>query len=488
MAQWTSSVGAARMARLLASGGPGRGPAYRRLAAGVRSLVTEGGVPVGARLPAERELARALGVSRTTVAAAFEVLREEGFLRSRRGAGSWTALPSGHVEPAQGVHPVAVEHAGRVIDLGSAALAAPEPWLSLAARGAAEELAAFTGSHGYYQAGLPALREELAARYTARGVPTAPEQILVSSGGAMGALTLLMGLLVRPADRVAVEAPGYANVLAMLARCGARRVPVGIGAGGWDMEAWRRVLREAAPRLAYVIPDFHNPTGVLVGDDQRRELVERARAVGAVVLVDETMVDLALDPWITPARPVAAFDRAGSTVVTVGSAGKVFWGGLRIGWVRAAPALVRRMAAARVCVDLGTPVLEQLVVLRLLTDHLEPVLGAQRDRLRAGRDALAVALRRELPEWEFTVPGGGMTLWVRTAGLSGSRLAAAGERLGVRLASGPRFGVDGAFESFLRLPFTVGEAVAREAVARLVTAASEVREGGAAEETEVFVA
>lgn len=112
MAQWTSAVGAAQLARLLNSqqdrpAGPGtrRPPAYRALADGIRLLVLEGRVPVAARLPAERELALSLSVSRTTVAAAYEALRAEGFLESRRGAGSWTAVPAGNPLPARGLEP-----------------------------------------------------------------------------------------------------------------------------------------------------------------------------------------------------------------------------------------------------------------------------------------------------------------------------------------------------------------------------------------------
>lgn len=100
MAQWTSTVGAAQLARQLRSQqarptGPGgrKPPAYRALADGVRLLVLEGRVPVAARLPAERELALALAVSRTTVAAAYEALRAEGFLESRRGAGELDRRP-----------------------------------------------------------------------------------------------------------------------------------------------------------------------------------------------------------------------------------------------------------------------------------------------------------------------------------------------------------------------------------------------------------
>lgn len=157
-------------------------------------------------------------------------------------------------------------------------------------------------------------------------------------------------------------------------------------------------------------------------------------------------------------RPVCAFDPAGSTVITVGSASKAFWAGMRIGWVRAAPDVIRSLVAARAYADLGTPVLEQLAVNWLMsTGGWAQAVGIRREQARGNRDALVAAVRRELPDWEFSEPRGGLTLWVRTGGLSGSRLAEVGERVGVRVPSGPRFGVDGAFEGYVRLPFTVGE-------------------------------
>ncbi|MFI9101313.1 PLP-dependent aminotransferase family protein [Streptomyces fildesensis] len=496
MSQWTASVGAAPLARLLeprpAPGGGGRRvPAYRGLADGVRLLVLEGRVPVAARLPAERELALALGVSRTTVAAAYEALRAEGFARSRRGAGSWTAIPEGHALPSRILDPLPPDSAGTVIDLGCAALPAPEPWLTRAMEGALAELPAYAATHGDFPAGLPVLREAIADRYTARGVPTMPEQIMVTTG-AMGAIAAAARRLVGLGERVAVESPSYANVLELFRETGARLVPVAMrdNLGGWDIDAWQRVLRDAAPRMAYVMPDFHNPTGTLVGDEQRRALVETARASGTVVVADETMAELVLDADTPVPRPMAAFDRGG-TVITVGSASKAIWAGLRIGWVRAAPDVVRRLVSARAYLDLGSPVVDQLAVAWLLRGGgWDQAVATRRARAAGHRDDLVAALREQTPDWEFTVPAGGMTMWVRTGDVSGSRLAVAGERLGVRVPSGPRFGVDGAFESYVRLPFTVGGATAKEAVSRLAAAAHIVRSGGGsdAEGAGLFVA
>lgn len=542
MAHWNSAVGAAQLARLLtsqragahgaltgaegtgaphradgahangASGAPANGatasgaagtrsgtpgarrlPAYRSLADGLRLLVVEGRIPVATRLPAERELASALSVSRTTVAAAFDALRTEGFLESRRGSGSWTAVPAGKPLPTRGLEPLPPEAAAHMIDLGCAALPAPEPHLTQAFQDALAELPPYTHTHGDYPAGLPVLREALAERYTARGVPTMPQQIMVTTG-AMGAVAALARLLTPRGERVAVEHPSYANVLQLLRDSGNRLVPVPMAdrLGGWDLTAWRQTLRESAPRMAYVVADFHNPTGAVADADQRRALVAAARTAGSVLVADETMADLALDgpcgsggpggsgggPELP--LPVCAFDPGGSTVITVGSVSKSIWAGLRIGWVRAAPDVIRALTAARAYADLGSPVLEQLAVTELMNgEGWERAVTQRRARARENRDALVAALEEHVPDWEFTVPHGGLTLWTRTGGLSGSRIAEAGERLGVRVPSGPRFGVDGAFEGYVRLPFTLGEPLAREAAARLAAAADLVRAGAA---------
>ncbi|MFB7468639.1 PLP-dependent aminotransferase family protein [Streptomyces sp. NPDC056224] len=500
MAEWTSAVGAAQLARLITSqqdraAAPGsrKLPAYRTLADGIRLLVLEGRVPVAARLPAERELAVALSLSRTTVAAAYEALRGEGFLESRRGAGSWTSVPAGNPLPARGLEPLPPESLGSMIDLGCAALPAPEPWLTKAVQGALEELPPYAHTHGDYPAGLPALRRMLADRYTEQGIPTMPEQIMVTTG-AMGAIDAICSLFAGRGERIAVESPSYANILQLMRAAGVRLVPVAMadGLSGWDMDVWRQVLRDSAPRLAYVVADFHNPTGALASEEQRRAMVAAARAAGTVLVADETMLELQLDPDLQMPRPVCSFDPAGSTVITVGSASKAFWAGMRIGWVRAAPDVIRSLVAARAYADLGTPVLEQLAVNWLMrTGGWQEAVGIRRDQARENRDALVAAVRRELPDWEFEVPRGGLTLWARAGGLSGSRLAEVGERVGVRVPSGPRFGVDGAFEGYVRLPFTVGGPVAEEAATRLAAAAALVSTGAAgsgAEPPRTFVA
>ena len=469
------------LARLLGAWRSAR-PAYVALSAAIRLLVLDGRLPLRTRLPGERELASALGVSRTTAAAAYAALREEGFLASRRGAGSWTTLPADR-DRAPAAAPAISGAAHEVIDLSAAATAAPEGALHRALAAATAELPRHLPTAGYEAAGLPSLRAAVAAHLTGRGVPTAPTQVLVTAG-AQHAFTLLLRVLCGPGDRVLVDHPTYPNALDAVRAVGARPVPVALLDDGWDVDMFAATLRQAAPRLAYLIADHHHPTGLTLAAADRAAVVALARETRTPLVVDETMAELGLDPDRPEPPPVAALDPGGETVVTVGSMSKAFWAGLRIGWIRASPTLIGRLALARATVDMASPVVEQLVARELLADPAA-VLGPQRALLRARRDALVAAVRATLAGWTFAVPAGGLSLWARLDAPRSSALAAVADGHGVRIAAGPRFGVDGAFERFVRLPYTLPEPQLEAAVERLALAwravAGDPSEGAAAD-------
>ncbi|WP_206051544.1 aminotransferase class I/II-fold pyridoxal phosphate-dependent enzyme [Nocardioides ferulae] len=153
---------------------------------------------------------------------------------------------------------------------------------------------------------------------------------------------------------------------------------------------------------------------------------------------------------------------------------KGFWGGLRVGWIRAPHHLVDRLTSARLGLDLGVPVLEQLVAARLLDDP-GAVLEHHRSRLRGQRDRLVAALTEHLPDWRFRVPSGGLVLWCELPEAAASAVAAAAERGGVTVAPGPVFAPEGGFDRFLRLPWTRPGDELEEAVRRVATAWEEVR-------------
>ncbi len=464
----TTTIRGGQLVRLLGQWHalPGRhhSPDYAALAAAVRGLLADGRLPLGVRLPAERELAEALSISRTTVSAGYRALRETGHLTSRRGAGSWTTLPAGHRVATSGLW-APVEDVD-LLDLGVAASAAPIE-LVPAARAAAEDLPRFLSSTGYHPSGLLELRETVAAGYTARGVTTTAEQILIT-GGTQQALDLVLRLSVPAGAPVLVESPTYPNALAALTARRARLSTHGLDpATGWDGELLLGALRQTRPRLAYVIPEFQNPTGHLMPADLRERMVATAHATGTELVVDESFVDLVLDGAPMP-PPVAVFDRH-SRVVSIGGMSKAYWGGLRIGWVRASAPLVQRLAAIRVGVDMASPVLEQLVAVRLLRQAPD-IVAARRVQLRERRDALVDTLRELLPQWRYFIPAGGVSLWAELDGPISTALARAAEDVGVRLAPGPRFGLDGTLERFIRLPFTLPTDDLVEAVRRIASA------------------
>ena len=156
---------------------------------------------------------------------------------------------------------------------------------------------------------------------------------------------------------------------------------------------------------------------------------------------------------VPPCRALA-FDRH-ARVITIGGMSKPYWGGLRIGWVRASAPIVQRLAAVRVGVDMAGPVLDQLVAVELLA---EPTRSCRPARRAAARRSATRSPRRCAASCRTggsRCPRGGVTLWVELDAPVSSALARAAERFGVRLAPGPRFGVDGTLERFLRLPFTL---------------------------------
>jgi DNA-binding transcriptional MocR family regulator len=416
------------------------GPAYAALADRVRLLILDGRIALGTRLPAERELAAQLGLSRTTVSAAYADLRDSGHLESIRGSGSIARLP----RAAGYVHDVL---ATDQLDFSKATLPS-HPAVADAAQRAAATLPTFLGESGFDTVGLRVTRQAIADRYTARGLPTDPDEILVTVG-AQHAIALLSNTLLSRGDRAIIESPSYPHAVEALRGAGARLVAVPVTAeGGWDESALEQAFQRTSPVLAYLMPDNHNPTGATMPRPLRQKVVALAAQQGTTLIIDETIGGLELDGQ-QPEPPLATLGRA----VLLGSVGKSVWGGLRIGWIRAERELIQRVARHRFMTDLGTPVLEQLILVELLADF-DRILADRRDYLRASRDHLIRRLAERVPEWRVPHVAGGITTWVELGLPISSQLALAARSEGLVIAAGSRFGVEGLFERFIRIPFT----------------------------------
>jgi DNA-binding transcriptional MocR family regulator len=444
----------ARALEALMGGWRNGASAYLALADRIRLLILDGRISTDSRLPAERELGMRLGISRTTVTAAYRTLRNDGFLVSVQGSGSVARLP----RSAPGL---AAVDTGGILDFSKATMPAL-PGLPDVAALAAGDLARHLGESGFDPVGIPELRQAIADRYAVRGLPTHPEQIMVTIG-AQHAIALLARVLIGRGDRALIEMPTYPHAYEALRTAGARLVPVSVSAAGpeedssppgWDETALLQTLQRSNPVLGYLMPDFHNPTGQTMPVDQRERVLAAAARQGTVLIADETMAEFNIDrPGTFP--PFAAFadPAAPGTAVSIGSVGKTVWGGIRIGWIRAERPLIRKLVAARSANDLGTPILEQLMVTRLLGD-MPAILERRNAELRTGRDHLEALLADRFPEWRVPHVDGGITTWVNLGSAVSSQLALAARNYGLLVPAGPRFGLDGAFERFLRLPFS----------------------------------
>ncbi len=449
------------LARLLPDMQTVAGIKYGVLTAAITSLILDGRVALGSRLPSERELAGAVGLSRATVTVAYDALRSRGYLESRSGSGSFVVLPAGEVKRTVVRDWPQGGRDRETIDLTLAALTAPPGSVVEALATAAAELPAYAYRSGGYDAfGLVPLRSAVAARFEARGVPTDPAQIIIT-GGALHGLDLLLRLMIGPGDRVLTELPSYPGALDAIRASAGRLLPVPLAPqGGWDVSQLEAVLRQSSPKLAYLIPDFHNPTGVLIADEAREVVFAVARQTSTTVVVDETFLGLGFVPDATAS---AAIDPA---VISVGSLSKSVWGGLRIGWIRASAEIVQRLAGLRTAIDLGSPVLEQLIAVELIA-KLDGILSARVDELERKRDVLTEALARALPEWTAAHPQGGLSLWLDLGAPVSTALTLLARSVGVGIVPGSRFGVDGTLERFLRLPYTHSPEALTDAVLRL---------------------
>ncbi|WP_165953970.1 PLP-dependent aminotransferase family protein [Streptomyces sp. 8K308] len=338
--------------------------------------------------------------------------------------------------------PAAARTAKRKVDLRRAVPAAPQDAYLAATRRATERAAPLLAEHGEPGPGLPELRALIAARYSHEGLATQPRQILVTSG-ARAALALLTAHF-KP--RVAaVETPTYFEALHMFRGTGARLIGCRVTTEGWDLDQLDAALAAARGQLAYLVPDFHNPTGALMSPRVRRTVAELATRYEVTVVVDETMRDLDLrdEPEPTP-----RIRRA----ILMGSASKAIWSDLRIGWIRASTALVAELSGHPLAGPLSPPPAQQLIAAELLGD-LDQVLTRRRIELRRQRDYLCGLLDGD-GRWHFTVPPGGLTLWLRLASARADAIVDRVREEGIDLAPGPFFAPDAALVHHLRVPYT----------------------------------
>jgi GntR family transcriptional regulator/MocR family aminotransferase len=363
----------------------------------LRSAILSGRLAPGDRLPASRDLAAELRVARSTVTTVYARLVGEGYAEGRVGDGTFVAdhhAPATR-RPRTAAAPSAVRIPRPAPSAGQPLVAPDGGWRADLRTGrpdpalfpttewrrcATSTLDRPPPGYGDY-AGLPELRQAIAAWVArSRGVRAVAEDVLVTAG-AQGAFDLCARTLLRPGDVVAVEDPGYEPARRVLAHHGVRLVGVPVDEHGIQVD---RIPSDA--RAVVVTPSHQMPTGAVLSAARRRQLLDLADTSGAVVIEDD--YDTELRYVDRPLEPVHLLDRHGR-VVYVGSFSKALSPSLRLGFLVAPPDVVEQLTRTRRLVDTQPPHLTQATLAAFLTTGgFERHLRRCHRRYRPRRDHL----------------------------------------------------------------------------------------------------
>jgi len=312
--------------------------------------------------------------------------------------------------------------------------------------------------------GYPPLREWIAEQH---GV--APERVIVTNGS-MQADAFLFQTLVDPGDVVVVEAPSYDRTLLSLQARDADLLAIPLEPDGIDVGALAEALEGGArPKLAHIIPNFHNPAGHTLSMEKRRRLLELAGTHGFTIFEDDPYIALRFEGERLPT--MLSLDEADS-VVYASSFSKTVCPGIRVGYLVGPEALIDRVKTLATNTYISPSMVAQAIVNEFCrSGAIDTSIATVKAALHARCDALTAALERELPEARFVAPEGGYFLWVELPeGADVTALAVAADERGVSFVKGTDFLIEGG-ENTLRLAYSgVTPAEIDEGIGRLAEA------------------
>jgi DNA-binding transcriptional MocR family regulator len=418
-------------------------PVYSQIATQIRGLIIDGLLAAETKLPSLRELARQLGVSSTTVHTAYEILAAEALIELRPGSGTVvTKFPGvaagtnlrSRDEMDSGIDDIPLmswdlykfrsefflvpQSQSPAREMIRFIQASPDPSLfpfdrikQTVTRMLWNPQEAFF-DRGHPQGYLP-LVEYLEKYMALAGVPMAEgANDIIVTNGFQRALSVTLRLLLRPGEKVAVEAPTYSAILNLLLAERIEFVPIPMEADGMDTEYLARVLRRDDIRLVITIPTYHNPTGITMSQAKRAQLIRLAARYKLPLIEDDWGRMLRYDGKASP--PLKAMD-AGGHVIHIGTFSKCFLPGLRIGWITCPANLAITLVRAKLAADQSDSfflqaLMHEFIANGYLAAHLRKSIKEYRKR----RDAMVAALRAHLPAGcSFVTPQGGFSIWVK---------------------------------------------------------------------------
>ncbi len=419
-------------------------PIYRQLYESLKDQIIQGDLSAGERLPTNRDLVGSLGLSRDTIISAFDLLEAEGLIRRAGRRGTFVDAPADAV-PVQ--PPLISFSASRP----------PEDLFPLEQiRQTCKEVLESAEAPSILQLGSAGgygpLRKFILDESKKQGAVTRDDDILITSG-CQQALDLIQRVLAPKGETVLIEDPVYPGVRNVFQRGGARVIGIPMGENGIDVDAVGLALEKEGATLLVVTPNFQNPTGMTIPEDERHRLVNMAREAGTLIIENDLYGALRYSG--SALAPLKQVDKWRGTI-RLGSFSKIAFPGLRVGWAIGPKPLIARLTEAKEACDLHSDQLSQAVLLRFaesgrLAEHERKAIEFGRARLTACLETLD----RELPDGStFTRPEGGMNVWVTLPErLDAADLAVRAAPEGVTYLPGKYFEVSRPYPSSLRLSF-----------------------------------
>lgn len=405
-------------------------PKYVMIVEHVKEKIAKGEWIIGSRISSQRELATTFGVNRSTVITALEELMAEGLIEGRAGMGTvvtnntWTLM--GNQSSANwnenvklGIHKASLatvqeineaESNHQLIQLSKGELSPdifPLEEMKSVVRKVSDQLLPF----GYEEPkGNLHLRKAISEHLKKDGIDASPSSILVVSG-ALQALHLISIGLLSKGSSVLLEVPSYLYSLSVFQSAGMKLRGLPMDKEGVMVNSIYR-SSESEESILYTIPTFHNPTGRLMPEKRRKELMEICEREQLPIIEDDVYRELWIDA--PPPPSLKSTDKYGN-VLYIGSLSKSLSPGLRIGWVVGAESVISRLADLKMQSDYGSSSLSQRVAAEWLSSGLyETHLSYVRDQLKVRRDAALKALEQYLSSYaSWEEPNGGFFIWVK---------------------------------------------------------------------------
>jgi GntR family transcriptional regulator/MocR family aminotransferase len=458
-------------------------PLYRQIHDFLRREILTGALQEDAKLPSTRGLASELGVSRITVSNAYAELEVEGLIYTRLGSGTYVApgveriLRDRERETTLDHWPLWQQNL--VLDAPptpsrgdriAALTASVEGTISFAPGIGAKEIYPIRGffravqdvlrrdgseamCYGATEGYLP-LRATVSHILSSQGMPTYPEDVLITSGSQQ-AMALVANLLLRPGDAVLLENPTYSGAMMVFRALGARMVGIPVDQEGMKVGSAESLLRTIHPSLIYTVPTFHNPTGTCLSTSRRHQLIQLAGAYNVPVVEDDFAGDLRYDGQSKPA--LRTID-PGGMVIYIGTFSKVLMPALRVGYIVASGPVLNLLRKRKRMTDLGTSTLIQRALETYVTvGRYESYLNRAKRLYRERRDAMEAAIAKHMPEgMTWVSPHGGLFIWLRLPeDVSANDLYPIAVQEGVSYGPGSLFFHDREDSPCMRLNFTL---------------------------------